>query len=153
MLVMLRTRFAGVRGDAESRLALGLQRVIGEKNNLLSNFNPATAWCRSDRRVCLVSTIATGTTSRHAWVWRGTLAQRQDGRTRRLGLFYDAFSQDFFAGQLPFNTFNPGPAFNPVGSSPFSSRFPPSARFRTMCQSLPTFRFRRFRCRSASAHT
>ena len=34
------------------------------------------------------------------------------------GLFYDAFSQDFFAGQLPFNTFNPGPAFNPVGPAP-----------------------------------
>lgn len=28
------------------------------------------------------------------------------------GLFYDAFSQDFFVGQLPFNTFNPGPAYN-----------------------------------------
>src|SRR3712207_8548986 len=27
------------------------------------------------------------------------------------GLFYDAFSQDFFVGQLPFNTFNPGPAY------------------------------------------
>lgn len=33
------------------------------------------------------------------------------------GLFYDAFSQDFFVGQLPFNTFNPGPAYNPIGSS------------------------------------
>ena len=33
------------------------------------------------------------------------------------GLFYDAFSQDFFVGQLPFNTFNPGPAYNPVGPS------------------------------------
>ena len=33
-------------------------------------------------------------------------------------MFYDAFSQDFFAGQLPFNTFNPGPAFNPVGPAP-----------------------------------
>jgi hypothetical protein len=30
------------------------------------------------------------------------------------GLFYDAFSQDFFVGQLPFNTFNPGPAYNPL---------------------------------------
>jgi outer membrane receptor protein involved in Fe transport len=30
------------------------------------------------------------------------------------GLFYDAFSQDFFAGQLPYNTFNAGPAFNNV---------------------------------------
>ena len=39
------------------------------------------------------------------------------------GLFYDAFSQDFFAGQLPFNTFNPGPAFNPVGPSPILFSF------------------------------
>ena len=31
------------------------------------------------------------------------------------GLFYDAFSQDFFVGQLPFNTFNPGPAYNDIG--------------------------------------
>lgn len=30
------------------------------------------------------------------------------------GLFYDAFSQDFFAGQLPYNTFNPGPAYNNI---------------------------------------
>jgi hypothetical protein len=30
------------------------------------------------------------------------------------GLFYDAFSQDFFVGQLPWNTFNPGPAYNAV---------------------------------------
>jgi len=34
------------------------------------------------------------------------------------GLFYDAFSQDFFVGQLPWNTFNPGPAYNDIGSSP-----------------------------------
>jgi hypothetical protein len=33
------------------------------------------------------------------------------------GLFYDGFSQDFFVGQLPFNTFNPGPAYNDVGGS------------------------------------
>ena len=33
------------------------------------------------------------------------------------GLFYDAFSQDFFAGQLPFNTFNTGPAYNDIGGS------------------------------------
>jgi hypothetical protein len=34
------------------------------------------------------------------------------------GVFFDAFSQDFFVGQLPFNTFNPGPAYNPVGADP-----------------------------------
>ncbi len=30
------------------------------------------------------------------------------------GIFYDAFSQDFFVGQLPYNTFNAGPAFNTI---------------------------------------
>ncbi len=34
------------------------------------------------------------------------------------GVFFDAFSQDFFVGQLPFNTFNPGPAYNGIGSDP-----------------------------------
>jgi len=34
------------------------------------------------------------------------------------GLFYDAFSHDFFIGQLPFNTFNPGPAYNGIGADP-----------------------------------
>jgi hypothetical protein len=33
------------------------------------------------------------------------------------GLFYDAFSQDFFVGQLPFNTFNAGPAYNDIGGA------------------------------------
>ncbi len=33
------------------------------------------------------------------------------------GMFYDAFSQDFFVGQLPFNTFNPGAFYNPIGPS------------------------------------
>ncbi|MBZ5532044.1 MAG: carboxypeptidase regulatory-like domain-containing protein [Acidobacteriia bacterium] len=33
------------------------------------------------------------------------------------GLYYDAFSQDFFVGHFPFNTFNPGPAYNGVGPS------------------------------------
>lgn len=39
------------------------------------------------------------------------------------GFFYDAFSQDFFVGQLPFNTFNPGPAYNPIGPSPILFSF------------------------------
>ena len=30
------------------------------------------------------------------------------------GIYYDAFSQDFFLGQLPWNTFNPGPAYNDI---------------------------------------
>ena len=39
------------------------------------------------------------------------------------GVFYDAFSQDFFVGQLPFNTFNPGPAYNGIGPSPILFSF------------------------------
>jgi hypothetical protein len=34
------------------------------------------------------------------------------------GVFYDAFSQDFFIGQIPWNTFNTGVAYNPVGAKP-----------------------------------
>jgi outer membrane receptor protein involved in Fe transport len=44
-----------------------------------------------------------------------------DGRTilrAGYGLFYDAFPQDLFLGQLPFNTFNPGPAYNGIGPAP-----------------------------------
>jgi hypothetical protein len=39
------------------------------------------------------------------------------------GVFYDQFSQDFFVGQLPFNTFNPGPAYNAIGPSPILFSF------------------------------
>ncbi len=39
------------------------------------------------------------------------------------GVFYDAYSQDFFVGQLPFNTFNPGAAYNGVGPSPILFSF------------------------------
>ncbi len=31
------------------------------------------------------------------------------------GVFYDAFSEDFFVGQLPWNTFNAGPVYNDIG--------------------------------------
>ena len=34
------------------------------------------------------------------------------------GIYFDSYSQDYFVGQLPFNTFNAGPAFNGIGPSP-----------------------------------
>jgi outer membrane receptor protein involved in Fe transport len=43
------------------------------------------------------------------------------------GLYYDAFSQDFFVGQLPFNTFNSGPAYNGIGPNPITFSFSPTA--------------------------
>jgi len=36
------------------------------------------------------------------------------------GFAYDAFSQDFFAGQVPYTSFNAGPLFNDVGPRPIS---------------------------------
>src|SRR5262249_40025774 len=43
------------------------------------------------------------------------------------GMYFDGFSQDFFVGQLPFNTSNSGPAYNSVGPNPitFSSTASP----------------------------
>jgi hypothetical protein len=43
------------------------------------------------------------------------------------GLYYDSFSQDFFVGQLPFNTFNPGPAYNGIGPDAVTFSFSPAA--------------------------
>ena len=52
------------------------------------------------------------------------------------GLYYDAFSQDFFVGQLPFNTFNSGPAYNGVGPNPITFSFSPAA---TIQPGVPVF--------------
>src|SRR5258708_722348 len=50
------------------------------------------------------------------------------------GISYDSFSQDFFVGQLPFNPFNPGPAYNdilfsfsPVTLAPGGPAFDPAS--------------------------
>lgn len=43
------------------------------------------------------------------------------------GMYYDAFSQDFFVGQLPFNTFNSGPAYNGIGPNAITFSFSPAA--------------------------
>lgn len=43
------------------------------------------------------------------------------------GVYYDAFSQDIFAEQIPFNSFNSGPARNGIGPNAVTFSFAPSA--------------------------
>lgn len=52
------------------------------------------------------------------------------------GLYYDGFSQDFFVGQLPFNTFNSGPAYNGIGPDAITFSFSPA---QTLAAGAPVF--------------
>jgi outer membrane receptor protein involved in Fe transport len=120
-----------LRWSPQLTLNLGLRwdyfGVFGEKDNLLSNFDPTEG---------LVLVGSPGLPRLYDRDWnnfspRLGLAWNVNGDGKTVvragwGLFYDAFSQDFFAGQLPFNTFNPGPAFNPVGPSPILFSFSPA---------------------------
>lgn len=52
------------------------------------------------------------------------------------GVFYDAYSQDFFIGQIPWNTFNTGVAYNPIGENPVFISFSPED---TLAPGVPVF--------------
>lgn len=98
--------------------------VLSEKDDLLSNF---------DSTLGLAQVGTNGLERLYERDWnnfspRIGLAWDVTGRGKTVlragwGLFYDAYSQDFFVGQLPFNTFNPGPAYNPIGPSPILFSF------------------------------
>jgi outer membrane receptor protein involved in Fe transport len=88
--------------------------VIGEKNHQFSILDPKSQQLQY---------VGTGGLDRlyprdlRNFAPRLSLAYDVNGKGRTVvragwGVFYDAFSQDFFVGQLPFNTFNPGPAYN-----------------------------------------
>ncbi|MFB3920501.1 MAG: carboxypeptidase regulatory-like domain-containing protein [Terriglobia bacterium] len=101
--------------------------VIGEKHNLLSNFDPAVGLVMvGSGQVGGVGAPTMRTIPRlydrdlNNFAPRLSLAYDLTGKGQTViragyGFFYDVFSQDFFTGQLPWNTFNPGPAYNPIG--------------------------------------
>jgi len=57
------------------------------------------------------------------------------------GLYYDGFSQDFFVGQLPFNTFNSGPAYNGIGADAITFSFSPAETIQTGVRAFPAASF------------
>jgi len=118
----LRWDFMGVIGEGQNRLSIldangelvqvgsgGLARLYPRD---LNNFAPR-------------ATAVYDLTGKGKTVLRGSW-----------GIFYDAFSQDFFVGQLPWNTYNPGPAYNGVGPSPILFSYSPVA---TLEPDVPVF--------------
>jgi len=96
--------------------------VIGEKNDLFSTFDFTTG--------TLAQTSQLYPKDFNNFAPRASLAYDLTGKGNTVlragwGVYYDAFSQDFFAGQLPFNTFNAGPAYNGIGPSPITFNFSP----------------------------
>ena len=93
--------------------------MIDEEHGLLSNFDPQRGLVLVGQNGLerLYERDLNNLSPRIGLAWDVTGKGRTVVRAG-WGLFYDSYSQDFFVGQLPFNTFNPGPAYNPVGPSP-----------------------------------
>lgn len=93
--------------------------VIGEERDRFSIFDPAQGLVQVDQ---LYDRDWNNFAPRLSFAWD------VNGKGRTVvrggwGIYFDAPSQDFFVGQLPWNTFNPGPAYNPVGSDPILFSF------------------------------
>jgi len=97
--------------------------VIGEKQNRFSLLSPAGVLNQVNQLY---------PKDFNNFAPRASVAWDVHGNARTVvragwGLYYDSFSQDFFVGQLPFNTFNPGPAYNGIGADAVTFSFSPPA--------------------------
>jgi Carboxypeptidase regulatory-like domain/TonB dependent receptor len=100
--------------------------VVTEKNNLFSN---VTALDPINQLFTLTQIGQPGLSRLYEPDYRNfaprvSLAWDVTGKGKTVlragyGIFFDAFSQDFFLGHLPYPTFyDPGPAYNPIGPAP-----------------------------------
>jgi hypothetical protein len=118
--------------------------VFHEKNNLLSNI---TALDAPNSTLTLTQVGQPGLGSLYkrdytnfaprvsfSWDPRG---KGQTVIRSGFGVFFDSFSQDVFLAHLPYNSsFDPGPAYNPVGPTPI---FSVSANGGTIISGQPVF--------------
>jgi outer membrane receptor protein involved in Fe transport len=98
--------------------------VIYEDGHRFSLFNPATQSLQLVGQAAGPSSLYPKDLNNFAPRLSAAYDLRGDGKTvvrAGWGLYYDAFSQDFFIGHFPFNTFNPGPAYNGIGASAINS--------------------------------
>jgi outer membrane receptor protein involved in Fe transport len=83
--------------------------VIGEEENRWTRLDPASGTLQPVSQ--LYDKDWSNFAPRLSVVWDAS----GNGRTvvrAGWGVYYDAFSQDFFVGQIPWDTFNPGPTYN-----------------------------------------
>jgi hypothetical protein len=119
--------------------------VVAEKKNLISNI---TSFDPVGGTLTLTQTGSAGLGKLYQpdhknFAPRVSLAWDVFGTAKTVvrsgfGIFYDAFSQDFFLGHLPYPPFfDPGPAYNPVG--PAQAQIIPAAATGSITSGVPVY--------------